>query len=458
MDADRAFQSRLECGELLNSIPHGVALLDRRLCLVTMNRTLEAMTGYQALEARGVYGDYILRTDLGSNDQLSRQVLADGKTVARDTTIINTSRTTIPVHCTLSRLHDQQGQPVGLVMVLEDISLLQQAGPGLGAEVRSEIIGHSQEMEAVFELMAVLARTDAAVLVTGETGTGKDKIAEQLHQSSPRARHRFVKVNCGALPEALLESELFGHVKGAFTGAVADRAGMFKLADKGTIFLTEIGDLSLPLQVKLLSVLDDQEFYPVGGSTKLKVNVRIIAATHHRLREEVEQGRFREDLFYRLNVLNLHMPPLRERSGDVQLLLEHFVQHFNRVHGRNIQGVSDEARALLESYPYPGNVRELRNLVEFAVNLCPGGQLGIKDLPRYLSRQPAAPRLQRTAASLPAASALSGELRPRAWPELERQQIVDALLASGGNRTRAAAALGWGRTTLWRKMIKYQLV
>lgn len=461
MKSTFTLQSLPELMELLNAIPHGVVLLDTDLCIVAMNRFLEAMTGFTAHEAVGVYGDFILRSNLSGNDQLCKKVLEDGQSVVRDGNIINKSRLIIPIHFTMSRIV-KKGRPTGVLIVLEDMSALQAAKVDyLGSKARSEIIGHSHQMEAIFELMAVLARTDASVLITGETGTGKDQVAEQLHKSSSRARQPFVKVNCGALPEALLESELFGHVKGAFTGALNDHVGMFRLADKGTIFLTEIGDLSLQLQVKLLSVLDDQEFYPVGSSKKVSVNVRVIAATHRTLKEEVLRGRFREDLYYRLNVLHLHMPPLRERDGDVRLLLDYFLRHFSEALGKNFQGFSRKAIKLLTHYSYPGNVRELRNIVEYAVNICQQAQIDVEDLPQFVvkpppqvPRQPAIHAQSLTSSIFPDSSAARSI---SSWAEVEKQKIMDTLKQTGGKRSEAAELLGWGRTTLWRKLKKYGL-
>ena len=455
-------RNSLVISELLNAIPHGIALLDTNLRIVAMNRFLEAMTGYITDEARGVFYEFILRSNLGSKDQVCGDVLKSGEPVSFEGNIINRLRKIIPIHFTLSCLHDEQGQPAGILIVLEDISVLQAMdSKHHGSSARTEVLGHSPQIEEVFELMTVLARTDASVLITGETGTGKDMIADQLHKSSQRARQPFIKVNCGALPETLLESELFGHVKGAFTGAVKDNAGMFRLAHKGTIFLTEIGDLSLPLQVKLLAVLDDQEFYPVGGSKKVKVDVRIIAATHRPLRQEVQQGRFREDLFYRLNVLHLHMPPLRERDGDIRLLLDHFLRQLSVKLGRNVSGFTKKAIDTLSSYHYPGNVRELRNIVEYSVNICQGNKIGIKDLPPYLLTPQDAP-LPAPARVAPSISSSGVQEQPAGrmiggWPEVEKEMIMDALRKTGGNRSRAAGILGWGRTTLWRKLNKYSL-
>jgi transcriptional regulator with PAS, ATPase and Fis domain len=321
-------------------------------------------------------------------------------------------------------------------------------------------------MQAVFEIMPLMARTDASILITGETGTGKDKIAETIHRNSARGKFQFVKINCGALPPDLLESELFGHVKGAFTGAVRDKHGMFKLADRGTIFLTEIGDMPLPLQVKLLSVLDDRAFYPVGGERKEKVDVRVIAATHRSLKEQVERGAFREDLYYRLNVLHIHLPPLREREGDIRFLLDFFLQDYATRLGKEIQTFSEEALNHLLDYPYPGNIRELRNIVEYCANVCRKSDIGIDDLPRYIFEK----RSEMPPVAIPAqgAGAVVREERPvpviierpaagENWRAIEREMILQALMTTKGNRSKAADILGWGRTTLWRKIVQHGL-
>ena len=447
--------------ELLNAIPHGIALLDTNLCIVALNRSLEGMIGYSTDEVKGIYGDFILRTNLGNNDQVCRKVMEHGKSVSMEGDIISKGRKKISIQFTLSRLHDLQNRAKGILVVLEDMSALQvkKIDSQRNAE-DSGILGSSQQMKDVFELMSVLSRTDASVLITGETGTGKDKIAEQLHMLSPRGRQPFIKVNCGALPEALLESELFGHTKGAFTGAVKDSIGKFRLADKGTLFLTEIGDLSLPLQVKLLSVLDDQEFFPVGGSKKIEVDVRIMAATHRSLRQEVAQGRFREDLFYRLNVLHLHIPPLRERDGDIRLLLDFFLQQFRTKLIRNITGFSKESIALLNSYHYPGNVRELRNIMEHATSMCQEGDILVDHLPQNLvepEKYPLTTGRLITSSLSPVIEKPLESLKTGGWAEVEKEKIMEALRMAEGNRSAAAQILGWGRTTLWRKIKKYQL-
>jgi len=462
MKIESTLQNIPVLGELLNGMPNGIAILDTNLCIVTMNRFLEAMTGYATDDAKGVYAEFILRSNIGSKNQACKEVLETGESVAINGNIINRRRKKIPIHFNLTRLHDNNRDPIGVLIVLEDRSVAKGDGCSTHQDnsLTTGILGHSPQMEKVFKLMSVLARTDASVLITGKTGTGKDMIAEALHKSSQRARQAFIKVNCGALPETLLESELFGHVKGAFTGAVNETVGMFRLADKGTIFLTEIGDLSLPLQVKLLSVLDDREFFPVGGSKMVKVDVRIIAATNRSLRQEVQKGNFREDLFYRLNVLHLHMPPLCERDGDIRLLLDHFLRQFSVNLGKKITGFTGEAIDILSSYSFPGNVRELRNIAEYSANICQGNRVKTKDLPQYLFRpmesSPAPSITAPPSPSSPLEQTPVGNIRGE-WAGIEKEMILNALRTSRGNRTKAAEILGWGRTTLWRKLKKHDI-
>ncbi len=455
--------------DLLAGFPHASAVLDEGFKIVALNHMLEALTGYNRDIAVGVYADFILRSNMAnSRGQVFQRVAETGETVSIVGDIINRSRKRIPVRFTVSLLRTRRSnQAKGLLVVLEDISAIQATvQTTLLSEWSTNIIGHSPKMQAVFEIMPLMARTEASILITGETGTGKDKIAETIHRNSPRGRFQFVKINCGALPADLLESELFGHVKGAFTGAVRDKAGMFKLADKGTIFLTEIGDMPLPLQVKLLSVLDDRAFYPVGGERKEKVDVRVIAATHRSLSEQVERGAFREDLFYRLNVLHIHLPPLREREGDIRFLLDFFLQDYATRLGKEIQTFSEAALRHLLEYPYPGNIRELRNIVEYCANICRKSNIEKEDLPRYIFEKRT--EIQQTV--LPAASAGEAvrEKRPAPlvlerpavaenWPATEREMILQALTTTRGNRSKAAEILGWGRTTLWRKMVRHGL-
>lgn len=316
----------------------------------------------------------------------------------------------------------------------------------------ARLVGQSASMESVRTQIRQLAPLEVPVLITGETGTGKDKVAEAIHQRSSRAGHPFIKINCGALPEPLLESELFGYVKGAFTGAVKDKPGMFRLAQGGTLFLTEIGDMPLPLQVKLLSVLDDREFFPLGGEKKIKVDVRIIAATHRPLKQRVAAGEFREDLYYRLNVLHLHLPPLRERETDTRFLLNHFLRTFAERTGAEVKTFSAEALHLLLAYPFPGNIRELRNIVEYCINICQEPHIEVESLPKYLFSRIAPPAVaaseQPETAPPPPAPPETG----KNWLTIEKELVINVLTKTRGNRSKAADILGWGRTTLWRKL------
>ncbi len=463
MDDSLFLEDAYNFADVLDGVPHGVVIMDDKLRLVLMNRFLEGLTGYSTADTKGIYGDSILRSNLGNRGQIFRQVLTTGEPMVVEGDIINRDRRKIVIQFTISPLRGHSGQITGLIVVLEDITSLQSViNSNIFPVDSTEILGHSLKMLEVFELMPLMARTDASILITGETGTGKDKIAEAIHKSSKRGRHPFIKINCGALPETLLESELFGHIKGSFTGAVKDKPGMFKLAQDGTIFLTEIGDMPLPLQVKLLSVLDDREFFPVGGDKKVKVDVRIIAATHRSLREEVELGNFREDLFYRLNVLHMHLPPLRERDGDIRFLLDHFLRDFTKRLDKKINGFTGRSIDLLTSYCYPGNIRELRNIVEYCANICQDDKIRTEHLPKYLF---APPKIAVTAPEQPArknlqpapASVRPAEFPQNDWLAIEKEMIVQALMKAHGNRSKAAKELGWGRTTLWRKLSLHNL-
>jgi len=451
--------------EILNAVPHGMALLDRDLRIVAINRFLEALSGYSGEEVRGIHWDYVVRSSFGKNSPVLRNVLDSGLPGCAEGDMLGLNRSRIPMRFTATPLSDKTSGRAAIALVLEDLTSFREihrkkeSGPAKG------LLGHSSKMQEVFEFLPILAHTDSTLLITGETGTGKDVLAEAIHHASGRANHPFIKVNCGALPESLLESELFGHVRGAFTGAHADKHGMFRLAQGGTIFLTEIGDLPLPLQVKLLTVLDDREFFPLGSQKKVKVDVRLITGTHRDLARLVHDGLFREDLFFRLNVLRVHMPPLREREGDVRLLIDHFLQMFSSGGQKGGKKISQEAMRLLLRYRYPGNVRELRNVIEYAVNISRGGVVEPEHLPPQVAAQES-PLSPSRASVMPAgegADDAPGELKPqvpenaKSWREIEKKKILAALVQAGGSRGGAAKALGWGRTTLWRKIKEYGL-
>ncbi len=312
------------------------------------------------------------------------------------------------------------------------------------------IVGQSEAILKVMEMIERVAESDSTVLVTGESGTGKELVAKAIHYNSPRASKPFVPINCGAIPGELLESELFGHVKGAFTGAIANRVGRFELAAGGTLFLDEIGDMSPSLQVKLLRVLQERRFEPVGSAKTLQSDVRVIAATHMDLEKAVEEGRFREDLFYRLNVIPIRIPALRERQGDIPLLLHHFLQDFNRTRGRNLTGISPQALEVLTNYPWPGNIRELENLVERLAILKGQGLVDLTDLPEKYQRMSQPKVMDPNKLDIPE----QGLDFNSAVDHYENSLILKALEKTGWNRNQAAILLRLNRTTLVEKIKK----
>ena len=309
------------------------------------------------------------------------------------------------------------------------------------------IIGSSAPMQRLFEVLGQVAGTNVTVLILGESGTGKELVARAIHENSPRKHEHFVAVNCAALSEGLIESELFGHVKGAFTGAVAHKEGRIVYADHGTLFLDEVGDMPLATQAKLLRVIETREVQPVGGNQLQKVDIRLLAATNRDLKQMVKEGKFREDLMYRLAVVSVDLPPLRERKSDIPLLIDHYVGELAKAHQRSVRGITPEARSALLRYDWPGNVRELRNALENMVLLARGEVLGVEDIPE-------------TVKGAPAGGAGGGggfELAGRSIEEVERALIAANLALMGGNREKTAKVLGMGERTLYRKIKQYGL-
>jgi len=450
----------LDIYSLIDGVSWGMALLDTELRVIAMNSALEALTGFSLEEVRLLPFHHVLRDNLCIKECPAGRALRTGRTVYEEGDIINRSREKLPIRVTASPLRAKGGDIVGVVETVTDLSLKEDRTPKIPTSTDyGELVGHSPAMEKIYEVLPVIAYTDSSVLITGETGTGKDLLAAVIHKMSSRSQGPFIKVNCGALPENLLESELFGHVKGAFTGAVRDKPGRFQLAEYGTVYLTEIGDLQLSLQVKLLSFLDDKEIIPVGGTKSVKTDVRIITATNRDLEAMMKQGAFREDLLYRLKVVRIDLPPVRERDEDIRLLLEHYLNFFRSELDKEVTGFSEEALSILKSYPYPGNVRELKNIVEYSVSVCPSGEIKSEHLPEYLAEYREETPVFAGQSKAEKARPLSREAADSGsnWEDMERRMIAEALLESRGRRSEAAELLGWGRSTLWRKMKKHGL-
>jgi len=459
MSVQGLFDRSVDFASIVNHMPVGVILLDLEQRVVFMNQAIGALTGFTNEEARGIACKHILRSNLCGHRCPFLGLSKSSEPICREGNIVNRDREKIPVRILFAPLLDELGNLAGWMETVEDMRSVKARETEMGeAFSMGSLLGRSPQMEKVFRIVPGIAQTDSSVLITGETGTGKDLLAELIHQQSARSKGPFVKVNCGALPETLLESELFGHRKGAFTGATEHKQGRFRLAHNGTLFLTEIGDLPLALQVKLLSFLDDQVVYPLGSGQGIQVNVRIIAATHHNLQQMVQGGRFRQDLFYRLNVVRVHIPALREREGDIQLLLDYFLHYYSRKFGKSISGFSRDALAYLKDFSFPGNVRELKNIVEFAVNICPEGKIQPDHLPDAFQETTDE---QQKAESVPHAAPFAQDAvdakEVANWEEMEREMILLALMRAGGKRKEAAAILGWGRSTLWRKMKQYNI-
>lgn len=424
----------------------------------------EAATGAEALRVLDGYDADVVVSDFNMPEKNGLEMLRDLRAGGDETPVILlTGYGTVEqaVEAMKNGAFDYVGKPVlddEIKMVIrralddrtlraENESLKKQLDMRYGFD---SIVGRDHRMQKIYDTIESVADTRATVLVTGQSGTGKTLIARALHHNSPRAERPFVEVNCGALPETLLESELFGHKRGAFTGAHADKLGKFAAADKGTIFLDEINNASPLLQMKLLRILQDKEFEPVGGNETVQVDVRVVLATNLDLAKEVEKGNFRRDLYYRINVVSIQMPRLAERVSDVPLLAEHFLKKFAKENGKPVQGLHADTREILMRYPWPGNVRELENCMERAVVLTRNDLVLPEDLP---------PTMREEAAEAPA-PVVSGEIRPlkEAMEEPERRIIEHALQMNDGNRQDTAKALDINRTTLFNKMRKYDLL
>ncbi|MEJ2109127.1 MAG: sigma 54-interacting transcriptional regulator, partial [Acidobacteriota bacterium] len=371
---------------ILGNIAEGVFTVDHQFRITFFNHAAEKITGFSENEVVGRPCSDIFRTPICSRDCPLRQSLRTGQTVKNfEINILNRENKMQPISVCTAPLVDPHGNFLGGVETFRDMSSIKELRREISNRYTfQDIISKNAKLRQIFETLPNIAQTDSTILIQGRSGTGKELFATAIHNISPRAAGPLIKVNCGALPESLIESELFGYVKGAFTDAKNNRLGRFQAAHEGTIFLDEIGDLPLPVQVKLLRVLEHKEFEPLGSDTTIKVDVRIVAATNRDLEHLVADGKFREDLFYRLNVILIRLPELCERTEDIPLLVEHFIERFNHHMGRGIHGVDPEAMAFLIRYPFPGNVRELENVLEHAYIVTRGPQICAEDLPNFI--------------------------------------------------------------------------
>lgn len=425
---------------ILDSINEGVFTVDLDWRITAFNRAAERITGIDRPEALGKPCCEVFRASICENACALRRTLTTGKPIVNATAhIVNHLGNRIPIRISTALLQNADGVVIGGVESFQDLSQIEQLRKELQARYTFEdIVGRSSAMTSLFTILPQIAESDSTVLIEGASGTGKELFARAIHSLSRRKNKPFIAINCAALPDTLLESELFGHKAGAFTDARKDKPGRFSLADGGTIFLDEIGDISPAMQVRLLRVLQERCIEPLGSLKSVQVNVRVVAATNKDLAKLTRAGKFREDLFYRIRVVYLKLPNLRQRREDIPLLIDRLVTKFNRLQGKDIAGVSNEVLARLMEHDYPGNVRELENIIEQAFVLSSGGLIELHHLPLELR---------------PAAGQTVGEHgSPTTLEAMERIMIAEALRRHHGNRQRAARELGINASTLYRKL------
>lgn len=422
--------------EILDSLGEGVITVDQDFRITFFNRAAERITGFNRDQMLGKFCKQICRTENCREQCPLAQVLTSGEPVFDLFTPL-CHATTAAVHVKMNSavLYNSDREPIGGILSFRDLHSLEVLQEKLlGRHNYHGLIGHSRGMQEIFHLIEDIAETDASVLIRGESGTGKEMIANAIQERSHRSSRPFVKVNCSVLPAQLLASELFGHVRGAFTDAVRDRQGRFEAAHQGTLFLDEVAEMAPEMQLQLLRVLQAGSFERVGESITRTVDVRIIAATNRDLEQAIPQGLFRQDLYYRLNVIPIEVPPLRQRREDIPYLVRHFIDKFSLVYRNHIEDIEDNALDLLQGYPWPGNVRELENVIEYAFARSKEEyRITLAKLPPYLR-------------SMSKASPSS----PR--PGSEEERLGEALEKHHWNRARAAAELGMSRTTLWRQL------
>lgn len=424
---------------ILDSINDGVFTVDVDWRIRSFNRAAERITGVKRQQAIGKPCCEVFRASICETACALRKTLTTGRPVVNKAVyILDAKGNRVPISISTAAFKDENGRTIGGVETFRDLRLAEDLRKELEAECSfAEIVGRSAAMRQVFQVLPQIAESDSTVLIEGASGTGKELLARAIHNLSRRREKPFIALNCGALPDTLLESELFGYKAGAFTDARHDKQGRFAVADGGTLLLDEIGDISPAMQVRLLRVLQERVYEPLGSVKPVKTDVRLIAATNKDLDKLVREGVFREDLFYRINVIRLALPSLRDRREDIPLLIEHFIAKFNRLQGKDVVGVSDEVLARLMDYDYPGNVRELENIIEHAFVLCRGALIEMAHLP---------PQLRGTD------EVVSSNIAGMTLDAIERYVIANALQRHGGNRTATARELGINPSTLFRKL------
>ena len=431
---------------ILDSIADGVFTIDTEKNITSFNKAAERITGIARKHAIGQKCFDVLHANICQSACALEKTLKTGKEIIDlPINILNSESKTIPVSISTAVLKDKKGKVIGGVETFRDLSSLEELKKEISKQYTfQDIISKDHEIQKIFDVLPDIAESDSTVLIQGPSGSGKELFARAIHNLSNRKEKPYIIVNCGALPDTLLESELFGYVKGAFTDAKKDKPGRFALAEGGTLFLDEVAELSTALQVKLLRVLQQKEYEPLGVNHPRKANVRIITATNQDVSQLLARGTFREDLYYRLNVIKIALPPLARRREDIPLLVDHFIHQFNLTKGKKITGISDKTMNLMMQYEFPGNVRELENLIEHAFVLCHGSQIKLEHLPREF------------------VSHFREEARSTAKPRdrlksAEATVILDVLKKHAGNRKKAAAELGIDKSTLWRKVKKYNI-
>jgi PAS domain S-box-containing protein len=444
-DNTEALQNKL----ILDSVADGVFTVDRNWQITSFNLAAEIITGWEREDAVGSFCSDVFHSSICGKNCAVAESLYTGKPVAnRSITIENSEGKRVPVSISTAPLVDIVGNVIGGVETFRDLSVEETLRKQLMQRYTfDEVISKSPAMQRYFQILPDIAASDSSVLILGESGTGKGIMAEAIVHGSSRTDKPFISVNCGAIPETLLESELFGYRSGAFTDARKDREGRFAAADGGTIFLDEIGDIPHSLQVKLLRVLEERVYEPLGSNDSIKVDIRVIAATNRDLARLVEEGLFRDDLYYRLNVVNITLPPLRQRKEDIPLLIEHFIDKFRAEKQKDIAGVSDTVLKLLMQHPFPGNIRELENIIEYGFILCSGGYIQEEHLPDTLQTgtdgEPVQPAVIEPGLTL---------------EQIEKQTIHHSLQRNKWKKMMTCRELGISKDTLRRKIERYQLV